>query len=187
MPDAELPPRHWAWIAEGIRRGDAAAEEAFVERYRRRLWVMMLARTRDPDVAAELVQDTLMAVIRALRGDAVRDVERLDAFVRGTARNLINNRLRLERRDPRPEPLDSEPVDWRALEQASFAERLAQVEAVLETFAPVDRTILKLTLVEGMHPREIAPRVGLNVELVRTRKSRALRTLVERIEVLSRK
>ena len=42
------------------------------------------------------------------------------------------------------------------------------------------------TLVEGMKPREIAPRVGLSPELVRTRKSRAVRVLVERVEALSR-
>jgi DNA-directed RNA polymerase specialized sigma24 family protein len=42
---------------------------------------------------------------------------------------------------------------------------------------PVDRAILGLTLVDGMKPGEIARRLDMKPELVRKRKSRAVRRI----------
>ena len=61
------------------------------------------------------------------------------------------------------------------------------MRGALERIDPRDRVILLLTLVEGMNPREIAPRVGLSAENVRTRKMRAIRQVKEELQKVSRK
>ena len=55
--------------------------------------------------------------------------------------------------------------------------------AVLDS---TDRKILLLTLIEGLKPGEIGARLGLTSEVVRTRKSRALKKAAERVKHLSR-
>lgn len=50
---------------------------------------------------------------------------------------------------------------------------------------PTDRTILLRTLLEGLKPGEIARDLGVSSEVVRTRKSRALKKVIEHVERLS--
>lgn len=185
-PPARLAPEYQSCLSEGIRRGDPAAEELFVRTFRERLWLMMLARTRDPGVAGELVQDVLLAVLTALRRGQVQQVERLEAYVHGTARNLANNHERNRRRHPPAEQLSDDFADPRVIAQLDLSERMALVRQALTGFDVTDKTILLLTLVRGLKPGEIAARVGLSAALVRTRKSRALKKLAERVKELSR-
>ena len=62
--------------------------------YRRGVFVIAVARTRDREAARDLTQEILIAVLKALREGRLRDSEKLSAFIQGTARNLINNYLR---------------------------------------------------------------------------------------------
>ena len=49
----------------------------------------------------------MLAVVRALRDEQLREPERLAGFVYGTARNVINNYLRTRSRLPREDPIDA--------------------------------------------------------------------------------
>ena len=55
---------------------------------------MALARTRDADLARDLTQESLIAVLLAARKGQIRDLERVAGFVCGVARNIINNHRR---------------------------------------------------------------------------------------------
>jgi len=57
----------------------------------------------------------------------------------------------------------------------------------LEQLELTDQRILLLTLVEGLKPGDIAQRLNLTSEVVRARKSRAVRKVTETIRKLSRK
>lgn len=186
MPTARLSPEHQLSLSEAVQRGDPGADEALVQTFRERLWLMMLARTRDHGAAGELVQDVLLAVLMALRNGQVQQLDRLEAFVHGTARNLANNHERNRRKHPPDEPLSNDFADPRVIEQLDLAERIAVVKEALRGFDATDRAILLLTLVQGFKPGEIAEQVGLTPALVRTRKSRALKKLTDRVRKLSR-
>jgi RNA polymerase sigma-70 factor (ECF subfamily) len=149
---------------------------------------MVVARTGDPEAARDLTQDVLLVVVSALRNGHLREAERLVAFVYGTARNVINNYLRTRSRLPKEDPLDD------ALDLAGTAnpavegsERIALVQRALAALDSTDRQILMLTLVEGLKPGEIAARLGLTSEVVRARKSRAMKKTTERVKRLSRR
>ena len=184
---ALLTPQQQSSLAERIRRREPSAEEELVRLFGDRVRVLVLARTRDPEAARDLAQDVMLAVVRALRSEQLREPERLAGFVYGTARNLINNYLRSRSRLPGEDPIDAalhlagppDPVD--------DSERIGLVRCALGTLDSTDRKILLLTLVEGLKPGEIGVRLGLSSEVVRARKSRALKKTIDRVKSLSRR
>ena len=126
-----------------------------------------------------------MRSILALRDGHLREAERLEAFVYGTARNLINNYRRARSRVPREDPIDGIELAS-APESLDHTERGALVRRALCALDSTDRRILLLTLEEGLKPGEIALRLSLTSEVVRTRKSRALRKVIQHLKRLSR-
>jgi len=189
MPGALLlTPEEQSSLAERVRGGEPSAEEELVRLFADRVSVLAFARTRDRELARDLTQEVMLAVVLALRNGHLREGERLAAFVYGTARNVINNCLRTRSRMPRIDPLDVE------LEAAATrpdpmeqSERAGLVRRALSILDSTDRKILLLTLTEGLKPAEIAARLGLTSEVVRARKSRALKKTVERMKRLSRR
>jgi RNA polymerase sigma factor (sigma-70 family) len=178
----------WASLTARVRHGDASAEEELSRHFYPRVLAMAVVRLRDPEVAREIAQDVLLAVVVALREGKLREPEKLPGFVSGTARNLVNNHFRSQGELPRTVELDPETPSGIDLEtEVELAEQRQRVRAVLERIAPQDRAILLLTLVDGMNPREIAARVGLSFENVRTRKMRAIRHVTEELRKVSRK
>lgn len=174
-------------MAERIRAGDRSAEEELVREYSSRVRVFAGMRTRDREAARDLAQEVMMHVLTALRRGQLRDTERVGSFVYGTARNVVNSYLR-RCRDRRSEPLSPEipaatddPED-----ELESRQRQELVRRALSRLNRDDRGILLLTLVDGLKPGEIAYRLGLTADVVRVRKSRALKKVVERIQELTR-
>ena len=169
-----------------VREGDPSAEDEVVRAYSARVLVMLTARTGDADAARDLCQDVMMALVRALREGQLRDTDRLSAFVHGIARNTANNFLRTRYRHPSVTPLPESLAADEAGDPAERIERQQFVTRALASVAATDRRILRLTLVDGLKPGEIAVRLGLTGEVVRARKSRALRRVIEYVKGLSR-
>ncbi|MCL4811193.1 MAG: RNA polymerase sigma factor [Vicinamibacteraceae bacterium] len=184
-PSGRLSAELQRHIVERIAEGDPSGEHDLAAIFERRIRLMLAARLRDHDAALEVTQDTLLAVITALRKGQLRNAESLAAFVHGIARNLANNFLRTRQESPRfvevtPElPLAAPAHDFEG------QERLALVRKAMGRLDPTDRTILLRTLLEGLKPGEIARDLGVSSEVVRTRKSRALKKVIEHVERLS--
>ncbi len=98
-------------LAARIRSGDAAAEEEFVLRFRGRVLALTRARGCDADTADDIVQETLLGVLCALRVGGLRDEQRLPQFVAGTARNLVHNYYRVKSR-PLEGDVDRSQIRW---------------------------------------------------------------------------
>lgn len=183
----QLDTQEIAALVVRIQEGDPAAEDELVRVFSQRVTVMMLARTRDPEAARELTQDVLFAVLKALRNGQMREAERLPAFVHGTARNLVNNYLRAQSRQPRTESLPPDLALAQTANDLEHSERMTLVHRALERLDSTDRKILLMTLVQGLKPSEIANQMNLTPEVVRQRKSRAVRKVIERIKRMSRR
>jgi RNA polymerase sigma factor (sigma-70 family) len=186
MPGALLTPQEQSSIAERIRWGDPSAEEELVRLFSNRVVFMACARTHDPEAARDLTQDVMLAVVTAVRKGQLREAERLAAFVYGIARNLINNYLRARSR-LREDPLDEALHLAISSDAVEDSDRVGLVQRALGAIDSTDRKILLLTLVHGLKPAEIAVQLGLTSEVVRSRKSRALKKTIERVKKLSRK
>ena len=173
-------------LADRIRDGDPTAEDEFVSRYYGRVLLMARIRLGDEHGAYDLAQEAVFGALQGIREGRLYCNEQIGSYVYGTARNLINNRFRGA--DPRPSSLPEDlaggdPPDMVVLE----LERQELVRQALEGFNPVDRAILGLTLLEGMKPGEIATRLGMKPEVVRKRKSRAVKKVRAVIQSTSRK
>jgi RNA polymerase sigma-70 factor (ECF subfamily) len=185
---ALLTPQQQCALAEGVRNRESSAEEELCRLFSDRVRFLVVARTRDPEAARDLTQDVLLAVVSALRDGHLREAERLAAFVYGTARNVINNYLRTRSRLPKEDPLDDTlDLAGTANPDHENSERIALVRRALARLGALDRKILMLTLVEGLKPGEIGVQLGLTSEVVRARKSRALKKTTECVKRLSRR
>jgi RNA polymerase sigma-70 factor (ECF subfamily) len=181
-----LTPEHQSTLADRVRSRDPAAEEELVDLFAGRIRCLACARTHDPEVARDLTQEVLLAVVSALRRGQLRNDERLAGFIYGIARNLINNHLRARGRGLREPPLREALRHPGFSDPVEDAEQLALVRRALFGLPQIDRRILLLTLAEGLKPGDIAIRVGLSPEVVRARKSRAIKKVMDRVNALSR-
>jgi RNA polymerase sigma factor (sigma-70 family) len=191
MADGFLTPHDQRVLAERVHAGDRPAEEEFVRLFHPRIYALILSRTRNPDAARDLSQEALIAVLIALRTGSLRDLDKLAAFAQGTARNLANNflrssSLRRSREEAIPAGLAERVAAPAQMAEAEIAARDRLVAEALDGLDAADRDILLMTIVEGRKPGEIATRVGLSPEVVRQRKSRAIRKIAGYIQRLSR-
>jgi len=179
-------PDELSTLSDRLCHEDSAAEDVFVRLFGPRIRIVALARTRDPEAARELTQDILMAALSGVRKGLLREGGRLAAFVYGIARNQINNHFRVLRRRPDERPVEEADAVYDPAEAIEHGERMARVRRALSLLSAGDRRILLLTLVDGLKPTDIATRLGLSSEVVRARKSRALKKIMDHVRSLSR-
>ena len=176
-----------AGLAERVQAGDSSAEAELVDRFYARIYAMALARTGEREVARDLSQEVMLAVLRALREGRLREEDGLAGYVWTTARNQISyyfRRRAVRSEEPVPDALESELPDPEECLHDSRRRRAARL--ALDRLGRADRQLLYLSFFEGLKPREVAARLGLAPPVVRMRKSRALkraRAVLER-EVL---
>lgn len=173
-PIEDLPAR--------ILRGDAAAETDLVEAFYGRIFAMALVRTGNREVARDLAQEVMMAVLCALRQGRLENPSGLTGYICATARNRISYHFRQakpEVADPPQEFEDVQLPDPESCFQSAERRELA-LQAIAGLSAP-EQKILRLTLVEGLKSGEIAERLHLKPEVVRKRKSRAIARLRENL------
>jgi len=183
----EGPSAFWEALISRVQHGDREAEADVARLFHHRVLMLASVRLHGSDAAQDVAQDTILAVLRALRTGAIREPYNLPGYVLGTARNLVNNHHRKQsgNRELQVDP-PVEPGAGPEVLAAADGERRRLVRDALKQLNWLDRKILVLTLVEGMHPREIAPVVGLKPEVVRTRKARAVKAVSEAIQNVTR-
>ena len=187
MPTGTADPADLAALVTRVAGGDADAEELLMAYCTPRVRAMALARTRNPDVARDLTQESLIAILQAARKGQIRDLDRVAAFACGVARNIINNQRRRTARHPEVSIEDDAAAEALvSLDDHESAERQRMVLAAMAELGAADRQVLTMTLVDGMKPGEIAENTGLTPDVVRTRKLRAVRRILEAIEGRSR-
>jgi RNA polymerase sigma factor (sigma-70 family) len=184
--EAPLGAAEQASLAEALRNGDPAAETQLAQVFSPKIYLLALARTRDREAARDLVQEVLIAVLRALRNGQLRESEKLAAFIQGTARNLVNNYLRTRGHQPDFVPLPPDSALAARSGSSQESDRIGLVLRALEKLEIIDRKIMLMILVDGLKPGEIAYQLGLTSEVVRQRKSRATKKVSQYVAKLSR-
>ena len=174
-------------LHDRLRAGDRDAEDEFARFFIGRLRLMIAVRIKDRDAAQDLAQEATVAALGAIKEGHLREPERLAAFVHGVGRNIANNHIRRRQAVPPPVPLDADAIAAPSVDVlVEEADRRALAERALATLGADERQVLALTLVEGLKPGVIATRLGLSPDVVRTRKSRALKKVIAEVARLSR-
>jgi len=175
-----------AELLAGIRRGDADAFERMAREHAPRLFRLALRLTGHREDAEDLVQETLVRALPALRRFEGR--ARLSTYLVRALGNLWKNRLRSRRRsrivawlrgsergdadDPVGEldPADPTPSVEAQLEAE---DRAAEVRRAVARLEPNRRLTLLLREVEEMSYEEIAAVTEVPMGTVRSRLARA--------------
>lgn len=178
--------RETAELLARIREGDPEAFETLAREHAPRLFRLALRLTGRREDAEDLVQETLVRALPALRG--FKGDARVSTYLVRALTNLWKNRLRSKSRsrlvdwfrgkrrgaegeEPRaPDPADPGPS---ALERIEADERAAGVRAAVSRLEPHRRLALLLREVEEMSYEEISTMTGVPVGTVRSRIARA--------------
>ena len=182
-----------AELLRRIRQGDPDAFEAVAREHAPRLFRLAMRMTGRREEAEDLVQETLVRALPALKKFEGR--ARLSTYLIRALGNLWKNRLRSKKRSRlvewfRGKPGDEEetteldPADPApsAHEKLERRERAEQVRRAVTRLDPARRWTLLLREVEEMSYEEIAEVTGVALGTVRSRLARArsdLRQLME--------
>jgi len=181
-----------ARLLEAARGGDGAALDALLTRYQPRIYRFGMKMCRRPEEAADVLQETLLAMARGLPG--FRGASSLSTWLYTIARShCIKKRRRSKFAPARELSLEAEVrheahalsdpgrLPDEALEARRLQEELGRAIAALE---PKYRDVLVLRDVEGLPAAEVAEVMGLSVEAVKSRLHRARAAVRERLAPL---
>jgi RNA polymerase sigma-70 factor, ECF subfamily len=167
IPDHALEAQLSTDLVRRIGQGDRRAEEDLVRRYQRGLAYLLQRRTRDPQLALDLAQDTFRIAIEKLRRGPIEQVDRVAAYLRGTALNLATAHGRKDAR--RGTTTDSDAVDAAADQTAGPFDNASseQVQRIVrklldELPVPRDREILVQTYLEDQDKSAICEALGVD-------------------------
>ncbi|MEV4771320.1 RNA polymerase sigma factor [Micromonospora humida] len=168
-------------LVRRVARGD---RQAFDELYRRTapwLEVRLRRRCADPDVVAEVLQDTYLAVWRAA-GSFAGTRARTGGEAQGSAvgwlwtiaaHRLVDAFRRRARRSQVPQ-VELTPATAPAAEDEVMAARIGQeLEHALLTLPPAVRAALRATVLDGLSAREASVLLGVPENTVKSRVRRA--------------
>lgn len=156
-------------------RGEEGAR-ALYRAYGHELYRFALTRTKDPALAEEIVQDTILRAWRHQDGfDPQRASQRTWLFQ--IARNLTTDAFR--RRSVRPVATNGTAVPEREQPGDPYGEAVDrwQIEAALAGLRPEHREVIQLVHFEGLSLEEAADRAQIPVGTVKSRCFYALRSL----------
>ena len=150
-----------------IRRGSREAEEAMVRRYGAPLLNILKRRTRDGELALDLRQDTFRIVLEKLRSSGLDEPERLAAYLRAVALNLLIAQRRKDTR--RATKADSDAIEAVAdeaggpFDSVSREQSRNSVVALLRELGTArDREILKRLYLEEQDKETICAALGVD-------------------------
>lgn len=181
-------------LAVRVSTGDRAAETELVERYSRGLRYLLLRRTRNAELAEDLLQETWAVALKRMRQSTIDEPERLSGFLSGIARHLALNESRKasrQRTSFNSEIVDLIPDDQASpVRQASRAEICQHVRRLLDELKlERDRQILERFYVREQDKEEICRKIGVDgshFNRVLFRARQRLRDLVLRENLKSR-
>ncbi|MCP4573178.1 MAG: sigma-70 family RNA polymerase sigma factor [bacterium] len=165
-----------------VQNGQRRAFDELVSRYKGRLYSFILRMVKEPTLAEELTQETLIRVY--VHAAKYREIAKFSTWVFTIATNLVRNKMRQRSRRPRllslnPAPEDDElPLDPpdRKADPSSTIQRSELADIMAEATARIPekyRVPFLLREVEQLSYEEIQQVTGLKLGTVRSRINRA--------------
>lgn len=178
-----------------LKQGDADAFDLLVTRYSGDLYSLLCRMTNDPDEAGDLMQETFLSAIKAIKG--FRGDAGIKTWLFRIAINHARNRFRWWNRRQRNHSVSLDAVDER--NETPLAERIAGNEidpenaaiqserekaavAELAKLPDIYREAIILCDIEGLSYEEIASSLEINIGTVKSRLARGREELRKRLQ-----
>lgn len=194
MPDYHAESDDWALIARA-RTGDPNAWEGIVSRHQDRVYTLCLRLTGEPELAADMTQDTFIKAIQGLRGFDQRSL--LSTWLYRIATNTCLSELRSRRHKSRARGEGSDPaqgpisatanLESREPPASSGVEREDARRRMIEGLARItddQRAIIVLRDVRGLDYAQVAAVLRIAPGTVRSRLFRARAALRKELSAL---
>ena len=150
---------------------DESAFDVFYRQTSRALLRYLVAVTRQPDVAEDILQEAYCRLLTAGRPEM--DEQQTRSYLFRIATNLVRDRWRRGKESPLPQNSEEiSPMD------PEFDDKL-HVRQAFERLKPRERQLLWLAYVEGSSHQEIADCTGLRAGSIRLLLFRARRRLLD--------
>jgi len=159
-----------AHLLRRVGEGDDAALRELFDRHAAWLQLRLQRRTSDPDLVADALQDTFVAVWRS--AGTFRGEGDVGAWIWGIAIRRLITRLRARRGDS---ALGAEviehvsPAVQSAEDQLLVGVEYGDLGAALRNLSPELRTVVQATVIDGLTTKEAARLLGLPQGTVKTR------------------
>jgi RNA polymerase sigma-70 factor (ECF subfamily) len=155
-------------LVRRVATGDDSALRALYVTYGQRLYAYAVRLTRNPTLAEDVLQESLVAVWQSaarFRGEG-----RVVAWLLGIVHHKALNAIRRKS----PSLLDEEPEELSAgaaplVEQIMEREQAASLQAGLECLSLKHRMVLELVFYQGLNLNEVAEVCGCPVGTVKSR------------------
>ena len=161
-----------------VLAGDVEAFRVLVERYRRAYGRYAVALLRDPDAAADAVQEAFIRAYEGLAG--CREPDRFGAWFFRILQNQCRNAL-ARRKDTVDVGVVELPGRDRADGGAERSELAEALEAALASLTAEQRDAFVMKHVEGRSYEEMAGLLGVGVDALKMRVHRARDALREKL------
>lgn len=157
-------------------------EELFVKYYPR-LCLYATSLLGDPSHAEDAVQGTFFKLINN-RGESIKNEDITLPYLYTSVKNSCLNALRKE--NSKNQYIESRTDN---LVENAFDEKLIKAEMtailmdLLETLPQGCATILKMSYIEGLKHKEIAEKLNLSINTVKSQKARGIMLLKEKVSI----
>ena len=175
-----------------VQNGQRKAFDELVARYKGRLFSFILRMVKDPALAEELTQETLIRVY--LHADKYREIAKFSTWVYTIASNLARNELRnrkrsplvlyqtLESNNPTGAPIEFEDPDNQPDTLYHQRHLRELVDAAVDRLGETHRDVFVMRELEGKSYEEIAEITRTNLGTVKSRLNRARSAFVAEIQ-----
>lgn len=166
---------------ELLRRGDRATQDHFVGYFSKLLRIKLRSRKLPAHLIQDVMQETFLRVLVAVRTGEVRHPERLGAYVNSVCKNILLEYYRLMAREQSVELEAADGPDAAADLEARVIgnERTESVRAILRELPPVDAEVLRGMLLER-DKDEVCRDLDVTREYLRVLLHRAIRSFKTR-------
>jgi len=173
LPAGDAPPSDATLLQRHVA-GDPDAFAVLVTRHQDRLWAVALRTMRNPEDAADALQDAYLSAFR--RADSFRGEAAVTTWLHRVVVNACLDRLRAQRSrsaEPLPEGLDRDPdLGVTPDDPVETEEERADVAAALGRLNPDQRAALVLVDMQGYSVQEAATILGCAPGTVKSRCAR---------------
>jgi len=160
---------------ELLRANDVRVQHHFATYFRDLLIIKLRRRVPSAEVADDLIQETFLRVLTAIRSGGLRNAASLGAFVNSVSNNVLREYYRSESRTTGFAEDSPEPSDERFNPEDEFVTRQSQrqVETVLRELRPRDCDLLRRVFLDEEDKDQVCREFGVDRDHLRVLLHRA--------------